>query len=66
MAKELGLEVPEIAWHTERDRIAEFGNLVAIITGTCAKFAMDLKLEMQSEVDEMREPYMPVSICADA
>lgn len=61
LARELHLEVPDIAWHTERDRIAEFGFLCAMITGSCAKFALDLKLEMQTEVNEMREPYMPVS-----
>ncbi|KAK5074320.1 hypothetical protein LTS08_005274 [Lithohypha guttulata] len=59
LAKELGLSVPDIAWHTERDRIAEFGHLCSLLTGTCAKFALDLKLEMQMEVNEMREPYAP-------
>lgn len=59
LAKGLGLAAPEIAWHTERDRIAEFGFFCALLTGTCAKFALDLKLEMQTEVDEMREPYVP-------
>lgn len=59
LAEELGLELPDIAWHTERDRIAEFGFLCTMITGTCAKFAFDLKLEMQTEVNEMREPYTP-------
>lgn len=59
LAKELGLDVPDIAWHTERDRIAEFGFFCTLVTGTCAKFALDLKLEMQTEVNEMREPYVP-------
>lgn len=59
LAKELGLAVPDIAWHTERDRIAEFGFFCTLLTGTCAKFAFDLKLEMQTEVNEMREPYVP-------
>jgi len=59
LAKELGLEVPDIAWHTERDRIAEFGFFCTMLTGTCAKFAFDLKLEMQTEVAEMKEPYVP-------
>lgn len=59
LAEELGLLVPDIAWHTERDRIAEFGFFCTLVTGTCAKFAFDLKLEMQTEVNEMREPYAP-------
>lgn len=57
LAKELGLGVPEIAWHTERDRIAEIGAFFAIVTGTCAKFALDVKLLMQTEVGEVSEPY---------
>lgn len=46
LAKELGLSVPAIAWHTERDNLAEFANFIAILTATCAKFATDLKLMM--------------------
>ncbi|PPR00284.1 hypothetical protein CVT24_005025 [Panaeolus cyanescens] len=57
LAKELGLGVPEIAWHTERDRIVEIGALFAMLAGTCAKFALDIKLLMQTEVGEVFEPY---------
>lgn len=59
LAQELDLAVPEIAWHTERDRIAEFGSFCALLTGTCAKFALDVKLMMQTEVGEVSEPYVP-------
>lgn len=59
LAQELGLGVPEIAWHTERDRIAEVGGLFALIAGTCSKFAFDVKLLMQTEVGEVSEPYYP-------
>ena len=58
LALELGLGVPAIAWHTERDNFAEAANLLAMLTATCAKFATDLKLMMQSEVGEAREPYV--------
>lgn len=57
LAKALGLSVPEIAWHTERDRIAEVGGFFALLTGTCAKFATDVKLLMQTEVGELSEPF---------
>jgi len=57
LAKELNLGFPEIAWHTERDRIAEIGAFFALVTGTCAKLAMDVKLLMQTEVGEVSEPY---------
>ncbi|TFK54186.1 L-Aspartase-like protein [Heliocybe sulcata] len=58
LAKELGLKVPEIAWHTERDRIAEVGGLFAMLSATCAKFALDVKLMMQTEVAEVSEPFV--------
>jgi 3-carboxy-cis,cis-muconate cycloisomerase len=59
LAKELNLSVPDIAWHTERDRIAEAGSFFALLTGTCAKFALDVKLMMQTEVGEVSEPFKP-------
>ena len=58
LAHELGLAEPEIAWHTERDRIAEAGCFLGLLTGTLAKFATDLKLMMQTEVGEASEPYV--------
>ena len=58
LARELGLAQPEIAWHTERDRIAEAGCFLGLLTGTLAKFATDLKLMMQTEVSEASEPYV--------
>ena len=59
LAKDLNLKVPEIAWHTERDRIADFGSLCAMLTSTCGKFALDVKLMMQTEVGEVSEPFVP-------
>jgi 3-carboxy-cis,cis-muconate cycloisomerase len=59
VASKLGLGVPEIAWHTERDRIAEAGAFFSMLTSTCAKFAFDVKLLMQNEVGEVSEPYVP-------
>jgi 3-carboxy-cis,cis-muconate cycloisomerase len=59
LARELKLSVPDIAWHTERDRIAEVGSFFALLTGTCAKFAIDVKLMMQTEVGEVSEPFKP-------
>src|ERR1700691_858275 len=58
LAHELGLAQPEIAWHTERDRLAEAGCFLGLLTGTLAKFATDLKLMMQTEVGEASEPYV--------
>jgi 3-carboxy-cis,cis-muconate cycloisomerase len=59
LAKKLELDAPEIAWHTERDRIAEVGAFFALLTSTCAKFALDTKIMMSTEVGEVSEPYKP-------
>ncbi|RAI45279.1 3-carboxy-cis,cis-muconate cycloisomerase [Rhodoplanes roseus] len=58
MAK-LGLGTPEIAWHTARDRIAETGGFLALVTGTCGKLARDVTLLMQTEVAEVAEAAAP-------
>jgi 3-carboxy-cis,cis-muconate cycloisomerase len=54
---ELGLGMPEIAWHTMRDRIAEVGCFLGLVTGTLGKIATDVKLMMQTEVEEVFEPF---------
>ncbi|MBV9232199.1 MAG: 3-carboxy-cis,cis-muconate cycloisomerase [Chloroflexi bacterium] len=54
---ELGLGQPEIAWHTARDRIAEVGCFLGLVTGTLGKIETDVKLLMQTEVSEVFEPY---------
>ena len=54
---ELGLGQPDIAWHTERDCIAEVGCFLGLVTGTLGKVATDVKLLMQTEVGEVFEPY---------
>ena len=57
LMRELGLSEPDIAWHTQRDRIAEVGCFLGLATGTLAKLATDVKLMMQTEVGEVAEPY---------
>src|SRR5262249_28872324 len=57
LAKELGLAQPEIAWHTVRDRIAEVGCFLGLVTGLCGKIALDVKLIIQTEVEEVFEPF---------
>lgn len=59
LMNELGLGQPEIAWHTHRDRIAEVGCFLGLVSGTLAKFATDVKLMMQTEVAEASEPSAP-------
>jgi 3-carboxy-cis,cis-muconate cycloisomerase len=57
LMKELQLGAPAIAWHTVRDNIAEVGCFLGLVAGTCAKFAFDVKLMMQTEVAEVFEPF---------
>jgi len=54
---ELALAEPEIAWHTMRDRIAEVGCFLGLVCGTLGKVAFDIKLMMQTEVEEAFEPF---------
>ena len=54
---ELGLGQPPIAWHTVRDNLAEVASFLALVTGTLAKLATDVKLLMQTEVAEVYEPF---------
>ncbi|HEX4207184.1 MAG TPA: 3-carboxy-cis,cis-muconate cycloisomerase [Ktedonobacteraceae bacterium] len=56
---ELELGQPEIAWHTQRDRIAEVACFLELVTGTLGKVETDVKLLMQTEVGEVLEPYAP-------
>jgi 3-carboxy-cis,cis-muconate cycloisomerase len=57
LMKELNLGQPAIAWHTVRDTIAEVGCFLGLVTGTCGKIAFDIKLLMQTEVEEVYEPF---------
>src|SRR5438552_4514549 len=56
---ELGLDTPDIAWHTVRDTIAEVGAFLGLVGGSLGKIAMDVKLMMQTEVAEIYEPFAP-------
>jgi 3-carboxy-cis,cis-muconate cycloisomerase len=57
LMKELKLGQPDISWHTVRDCIAEVGCFLGLVTGTCGKMAFDVKLLMQTEVEEVYEPF---------
>jgi len=55
LAAELQLSMPDIAWHTCRDRIAEAGAWCGLLTGSLGKMARDLSLASQTEVGETAE-----------
>ena len=56
LAKELDLALPDLPWHTHRDRIAEVATTLGLIVGTLGKMARDVSLMMQTEVGEAFEP----------
>lgn len=53
MARELGLRVPTLPWHNQRDSIAELAGWLSLITGSLGKIGEDLCLLAQSEVREV-------------
>lgn len=55
MARRLGLRVPDMPWHTHRDRIAEAASAFGITCGVLGKIGRDLILLAQSEVREATE-----------
>ncbi|WP_206996594.1 3-carboxy-cis,cis-muconate cycloisomerase [Trinickia mobilis] len=59
LAKELGLALPAVPWHTQRDRIAESASLFGMLIGTLGKIARDISLQMQTEIGELAEPAAP-------
>jgi adenylosuccinate lyase len=58
-AHRLGLGVPDIAWLTARDRIAEFVGLLALVTGTLGKIGNEIYQLQRPEIGELSEPFSP-------
>ncbi|KND61408.1 3-carboxy-cis,cis-muconate cycloisomerase [Candidatus Burkholderia verschuerenii] len=56
LADDLGLNLPTLPWHTQRDRIAEAAAFLGMLTGTLGKIARDISLMMQTELGEVAEP----------
>ncbi|MGV2288017.1 3-carboxy-cis,cis-muconate cycloisomerase [Trinickia sp. YCB016] len=59
LALELGVALPAVPWHTQRDRIAETASLFGMLIGTLGKIARDISLQMQTEIGELAEPTAP-------
>jgi 3-carboxy-cis,cis-muconate cycloisomerase len=55
VAPRLGLGVPELPWHAQRDTVAELGAWLGLLTGSLGKLAQDVILLCQSEVAELSE-----------
>lgn len=57
LMQELGLNVPEIAWHTSRDNFAEFATILSMICATLGKIAHEIIDLQKSEFGEVEEPF---------
>ncbi len=55
LGRELGLQVPEAPWHTQRDRLAELAAALGIGAGVGGKIGRDIGLMAQTEVSEAGE-----------
>ncbi len=55
LAAELGLGVPLMTWHTQRDSLVELAGWLSLLTGVLAKMGQDVILLSQSEVGEVSE-----------
>jgi 3-carboxy-cis,cis-muconate cycloisomerase len=55
LARMLDLAEPQLPWHTQRDNLVAIVQVLAILTGTLAKFGRDVALLMQAEVGEVSE-----------
>jgi 3-carboxy-cis,cis-muconate cycloisomerase len=56
LSRELALPLPNIPWHSHRDRVAEVATTLGLLTGTLGKIARDISLHAQTEIGELREP----------
>jgi adenylosuccinate lyase/1-aminocyclopropane-1-carboxylate deaminase/D-cysteine desulfhydrase-like pyridoxal-dependent ACC family enzyme len=59
LCAELGLAEPAISWLTARDRIAEVGHLLAMVTGTLARIGNEVYELSRPEIGELRETPAP-------
>jgi 3-carboxy-cis,cis-muconate cycloisomerase len=57
LCEELGLGVPDIAWHTARDGLAEAVCVYALVAGTLAKIANEVIELQRTELGEVEEPF---------
>ncbi len=55
LARRLDLGIPLMAWHTQRDSLAEVANWLSLVSASLGKMAQDIILLAQTEVGEVRE-----------
>lgn len=58
LAKELNLNVPDVSWHSIRDNFCEVTGWLALVGSSLGKIAYDVMLMMQTETQEVAEPFL--------
>lgn len=58
----LGLSVPDVAWHTSRDRIAEICTTLTICAYTFGKMGAELASMQMTEISEVAEGFVKGSV----
>ncbi len=56
LARDLRLDLPELPWHSHRDRLAQVAASLGLLVGSLGKIARDISLMSQTEIDEVLEP----------
>jgi adenylosuccinate lyase len=59
---ELGLADPGISWLTARDRLAEFGTVLAMICGTLSRIGTEIYELSRPEIGELTEGALPGAV----
>jgi adenylosuccinate lyase len=59
---EVGLADPDISWLTSRDRIAEFGHVLAMVCATLARLGGEVYELSRPEIAELRETRPPGAV----
>jgi len=59
LADDLKLGLPDLPWHTHRDRFAEVATTLGLLVGTLGKIARDISMMAQTEIAEVAEPSAP-------
>jgi len=58
----LGLQVPAIAWTVSRDRLAEWLNLLTLITATADRIGHEIYNLQRPEIGEVSEGFLPGTV----
>lgn len=56
--KKIGLDIPDIAWHSSRDRIVEIVSVLAMVSATLGKIGNEVCNLQKTEISELAEGFV--------